>query len=248
MAAEKKKAPRVKVEVVTEETPEKTEDSEQTQNEKVEETSEATQKTSASQSPETKVAEKVDVKKEETETSDTKENEKETSPKSSPKRDKIPFWILFFAFLVGLSLGAGLVGGIFYYKTNVEEALSEVEPTNAPSSEIPEDEATTNSEKDKTEELDLSEYSISILNGSGIAGEAGKVENLLSTAGFTKTTAGNAKSYDYKATEVSLGEKVPDEVYDEIIDSLSVYEVEKSGPLESTNKYDVVITVGSTKK
>jgi hypothetical protein len=50
-------------------------------------------------------------------------------------KEKLPFWVMFLAFLIGLSLGAGLIGGIFYYKSHVDNinlSLSKSTPTAVP--------------------------------------------------------------------------------------------------------------------
>jgi hypothetical protein len=159
---------------------------------------------------------------------DDEKDSQKPLPTNYPRPEKIPFWILFFSFLIGLTLGAGLIGGIFYYRSKVakltvpnqvnEEAVVQeaTEPTATPLSE---------------EELDLSKYSIQILNG----------------AGFSDTETGNAGVYDYQETEIALKPGLPDSLYEEIKDALESYKVKKVEDLEASSSYDVVITVGQSK-
>lgn len=194
---------------------------------------------------------------------ETKDAGKEEAPKEEKTEEKVvkpvpenkektSFFILFISFLIGLLLGAGLIGGFFYYKQRVENvATSEASltpaPTYSPETTVessPEASASASSKPSS----DLSKYSIQILNGSGISGEAGKVETLLKAAGLTKTTTGNAKAYDYEETEVAMKESVPSTVFDGISSALAKYSLKETDTLPSSSSYDVVITVGSTKK
>ena len=193
-----------------------------------------------------KDTEEIKKEKELTEEKEEKpkdESKEESSEEKLPETDKLPFWILFFAFLIGLTLGAGLIGGIFYYKSRVESSVSD---ESKPSSTIAPD-----TEEEKTEdatepEIELSSYSIQILNGSGIKGIASEFEVIIQDAGFDNTTTGNADNYEYEVTEVSFKTSVSQEVKDVINDSLSDYETETNDDLSDTSEYDVVIIVGSS--
>jgi hypothetical protein len=94
--------------------------------------------------------------------------------------------------------------------------------------------------------VDLTTYKIQILNGTGVEGEAGNVKGLLA---IDSAETGNASSFEYEFTEVSLKEGVPEEVYTEIEKKLSgVYNVSKSAQvLTSDEDFDVVIITGVKK-
>ena len=171
------------------------------------------------------------------------ESKDESSDKKRPESDKLPFWILFFAFLIGLTLGAGLIGGIFYYKSKVEGSISD---KSKPSSTIAPDIEEEKTEDITESEIELSTYSIQILNGSGVKGIASKFEAIIQDAGFDKTTTSNADNYEYEVIEVSFKTSVPQEVKDVIKDSLNDYEIDTNDNLSDTSKYDVVIIVGSS--
>lgn len=163
--------------------------------------------------------------------------------KEKTYQQKTPFWILFLTFLLGLTLGAGLIGGVFYYKLRVEKVqVATVSPT--PEVLVNKEEV---KETPKPEEIKISDLKVLILNGSGIKGEAGKVEALLKEAGFEKTETGNADSYDYKDTTIFVKPTISDSIYEKISNSLAGYSLKKA-ELEPSSGYDIKIIVGKNKK
>jgi len=164
--------------------------------------------------------------------------------------DKIPFWVMFVAFVIGLSLGAGLIGGIFYYKSHVDvlnKTIAKETPTPPPSS-LPGNEKSPEaspSASPKTNQ-DLSKITVQILNGSGIKGEASKVEILLKEAGFTNIKTGNAAKYDYQETEISLKKGTDATLFETISKILEGYVITENTTPSPT--YDILITIGSKKE
>ena len=164
----------------------------------------------------------------------TKENEKGRGPSSK---------IILTIVVVLLVLGA-IVGGALYFQKGVTEDkpdestnTAEMTPVATPLPTAPE------------EKVDLTTLNVSVLNGSGKAGEAGKVKNLLVEGGFSedKITSGNADSYDYDETSVSVKGGLSTKVMDAVKTSLSdVYALTASeDELEESSSYDIVIIVGS---
>lgn len=166
----------------------------------------------------------------------TKENEKGRGPGAKT---------VVIIVVVLLLLGA-LVGGVLYFQKGVGEEATQ--PTNTTSETTP---SVTPVPTQVEEEVDLKQLSVSVLNGSGKAGEAGKVEDLLVESGFSedKITTGNADSYDYEETAVSLKVGLSAKVMDAVKISLTdVYALDTSGDeLEENSSYDIVIIVGSKK-
>ena len=161
--------------------------------------------------------------------------------------DKLPFWVLFLSFLIGVSLGAGLIGGIFYYQSSVDNLRITEEATLPTASPKVSDSKPTPSPATDTEdavEVDLSAYKVQVLNGSGIGGEAAKAEALVVDAGFTNTTAGNARSYSHTKTEIQYKDSVDKRVFSPLEEALDVYVVERTDVLPESNAYDIVIIVG----
>jgi len=147
------------------------------------------------------------------------------------------FWS-FFAFL----LGAALASGFFSWKgasTDVDDTPEVIEPSSTPTAT-----STPQPTFQAPGELDLSQFSVQVLNGSGIAGTAGDVATLLETAGFTSVSVGNADSTNYEQTEVSLSTEIDSTIFDSIKTALADYEVVKSSEA-ADGEFDIVIIVGS---
>jgi hypothetical protein len=169
------------------------------------------------------------------------------SKSDETQSDKIPFFVLFLSFLIGLSLGAGLIGGLFYYKSRVGKVSEKVIPAPIVSSspELAKSPEATSSASplSKTE---LSKYTVQILNGSGISREATKIEPLIRAIGFTTIKTANASKFDYKETEISIKKGVDISVIGLIKTALKGYKVKEIETPSTT--YDVLITVGSSKE
>jgi hypothetical protein len=141
-------------------------------------------------------------------------------------------------FLTALIVGGGAVAGFMYFSKQQpvpEEKKVVATPTAAPALET-EDPAASES----AGTAELAELSVQILNGSGTAGEASRVRDLLEEAGFETFSLGNADSYDYTDTEVQVKEGVAG-AFDKIKDALSTYAVVEN------SDYDIVIFVGKQK-
>lgn len=232
---EKKSDERVKIKVVEEE--------EQGQEEK----------TPLRSSFSSKLKLKKSSDKPEESTDDTEEESKvETVKKSQPENvetekkrslDNIPFWILFIAFIFGLTIGAGLIGGIFYYKTNVEKIQFD--------QETPEPQATTSPKPieatpEPKKEVDISKLKYQVLNGSGEKGSAGKVESILTDAGIESIETGNADNYNYENTVIAYKDTLEKAEKEEIKSLLKDYQTEEAeDTLDKNFFFDVKIIVGA---
>src|SRR5690606_3222626 len=73
-------------------------------------------------------------------------------------------------------------------------------PTASPAPTVPE----TPEESSESADLDRSELSIVIQNGSGKAGVAGSASTTLKNLGYTIHSTGNADKYDYEETVIRL--------------------------------------------
>lgn len=96
-----------------------------------------------------------------------------------------------------------------------------------------------------TAELDKEAYEITVLNGSGIAGEAAAVQTILEDAGFKVGTVGNAETADFTETEISAKSSVDEEYLDELEDTLGKRGEVKVVDAPSSQTEEVVVTVGS---
>lgn len=162
--------------------------------------------------------------------------------------------------LAVLLLLAGIGGGGYYFflrsdKTKPAGPIEDIpskkdgEGISNPSKEEKPKESTKESDtkkanEDKAENIVLSDYSVEVLNGSGVAGEAGAVKDLLEKEGFSEISADNADSYDYTDTEVRIKKDIPKKVFDLIKEKLSNYSVVQKEDLSEDNKYDIQIIIG----
>ncbi|MFC1625791.1 LytR C-terminal domain-containing protein [Patescibacteria group bacterium] len=94
------------------------------------------------------------------------------------------------------------------------------------------------------EPVDKTEVSVQVLNGTGIAGEAGLLQTKLEKLGYADIKVGNAESQDQTTTKVTFSSTLSSEVVDEITTSLKETYKEVSTVTSSTGTYDVVITTG----
>lgn len=79
-------------------------------------------------------------------------------------------------------------------------------PTDTPTP-TPEDEKKNSEDKkiaDEDSEIDRSEYTILIQNGSGTAGAAGRLSDILGDLGYEVGGTENADNFDYTETEISV--------------------------------------------
>ncbi len=154
--------------------------------------------------------------------------------------------------LVVLILG-GIVGAIIFLRNRSQEPqvvspspLAIPAPTPAPEpTPLPSPSPSSSPSPSPKLSTLLKGYKIQVLNGSGVPGAASKVVKLLEAEGATGVEAGNASSYNYETTEVSLKADSPTTLFSTIKNALVGYSVVKGKDLESTSKFDVVITVGA---
>lgn len=161
------------------------------------------------------------------------------APVNTTKQKSPVFWILIPGVLI---LGA-ILGGIVFYQnhTTPKKTISTPTPqaTYTPNATI----VPTASPRAK-----ISEFDIAIYNGSGIAGEAGKVKTLLEDAGFTVVSTGNAATYDYTKTIIKAKSSIDASVITKLKETLSKnYSVGDSQTLSSTSITDIQVVVGSSK-
>jgi hypothetical protein len=154
--------------------------------------------------------------------------------KKSPMRSLIMWAIM----LVVMSL---VVGGIILAANGKGISLPAImaTPTPTPTS------TPTPTPTPDVSQLDRSVLSIQVLNGSGIAGEAGKMKDALEEKGYTVENTGNAETYDYETTEIFV--KAESEEYLPLLEE-DLKELYSLGTVEATLEddvtYDVRIIVG----
>lgn len=172
-------------------------------------------------------------------------NHKNDLSNSSPKTNyKL---IILITLLTALVVGF-VSGGVYVYFSGVSSlgqiAQNHTQPT--PITPIPTVVPTTSPSPKPDEKIDVSSYKVSVLNGSGRIGEASKVADLLKPVGFKIINTGNASRYDYQETLIQTTDKVPQNVIELVVSTLSEdYQTKLGDPLKTPSPYDIIITVGS---
>ncbi len=162
-----------------------------------------------------------------------KMSEEESLPSDMPAKKNF-MWPILFIFIIALLM----LGGIFAYKNNTKSEKVNVVTLSPTPIVMPE----------PTKAIDLSKYSIKILNGSGVAGEAGRQKTNLETEGFTVSSAGNADNSDYKSTIIKAKEKVDKAFLDKLKSVLgSTFTLGEIETLSDDTATPVVIIVGTKK-
>lgn len=96
-------------------------------------------------------------------------------------------------------------------------------------------------------EVNKEAYTIVVLNGSGVAGEAANVQKLLEDTGFKIGEIGNASNQDFADTEISATPKIDKAYLDELEKSLSKNWNVKVVKAPASQTDEVIVTVGSNK-
>lgn len=132
------------------------------------------------------------------------------------KSGGFPKWIIA---VVGVLLILA-VGGFFISRSL--GSSEETEPTTTPAglSSLPTPNVTSTPTPEAVEEVDKSEVSIEVLNGTGTAGEATFLQGELEDLGYEEIEVGNATSQNETETTVTISNDMPDEIVDELTEAL----------------------------
>lgn len=165
--------------------------------------------------------------------------------KEEPKQSSFNiFWIL----IPGMLLLGLLIGGIFAYVFGIQK-ISDSNKPNASDTENVTVKPTVSPTTKPTASpsANLSKYKIKILNGSGIKGEASKVQTLIEADGFTILSTGNATTYDYTKTQITLKTGIDQDFVSTLVATLKKnYQLEDTKTVSSQTN-DITIIVGSLK-
>jgi hypothetical protein len=168
--------------------------------------------------------------------------EKEVKPKKESSFNIL--WIL----IPGMLLLGLLIGGIFAYFFGIQKISDSNKPNTTENQDITvEPTVTPSSTPLASPSANLSKYKIKILNGSGISGEAGKVQTLIEAAGFTVLSTGNATTYDFTKTQITLKTGIDPDFVTALVTALKKNYQTGDPKTVSTQTNDVTVTVGSLK-
>jgi hypothetical protein len=174
-----------------------------------------------------------------------------TIEKSENKKSK-SVYILLFILIIAASAALFFFRSpvINFAKSNLPSSIiskipfitNEPPASSSPSEQTPSVSPTPAPTPTPNEEIDVYDYTIEVLNGSGVAGVAGEVQDLLLENGFTSVKVGNADSSDYTTTQVNTKSTVPEVTINEVRNSLRDYQLEVS--TVDDQDYDIVIILG----
>ncbi|RJR28555.1 hypothetical protein C4564_04945 [Candidatus Microgenomates bacterium] len=176
-----------------------------------------------------------------------------TDPASEPtqetdeptKSKKTNFKMIFVITVISALVAAFVSGGVYVYlnglneldKPFVNQGNADASPTASPTS--------APTATPEPEEIDISKLSLSVLNGSGAIGAAGKAQDILEFGGFSVEHTGNAANYSFKSTTIQVKSNVEAGVVSKLKTLLSdSYKPEVGDTLPDSSKYDIVVTVG----
>jgi hypothetical protein len=139
--------------------------------------------------------------------------------------------------MLGMALAIGLSLIFFVRGPSVLPFSAGQVPTETPT-ETPTPSPTTAA-------LNRKDITVRVLNGGGVAGAAGKMQELLEDLGYTVDSVGNASSYDYEETEISVKAGKED------VASLLTRDLQEdyllaseSGTLDETESFDAQVIIG----
>jgi len=177
-----------------------------------------------------------------------KQDKKEKLKKPAAKTKKI-FGLKKIALLslIVLLTTALIFGLSFVYKDRLSKISLTDDQAKAGSSPTSEAEAATPTlTPTPTIVLNRADLNIRVLNGSGAPGAAGAAAGLLEDLGYESVSAGNAKSYGYEQTEISIKPNMADFLPLLVQDLSADYKIGTSAAdLDEDSSYDAVIIIGA---
>ena len=151
-------------------------------------------------------------------------------------------------------MGSFFIAGVFMYregtiKSNVNnKIISSPSPNPTEEPQLSPSASSSPSAIPAPETIDISKYKIEVLNGSGISGEAAKVNKQLETEKLTVSSIGNADSLSNQKTNIQAKKTVPKEFLEKLKSFLEKeYILDDIKELSDNEKSDVVVIVGNKK-
>ncbi len=173
-----------------------------------------------------------------------KEESKTTKGSDSQPKNRVPVIIFVIVGAIGIFIGLLYARQLQKPQDHAESATSGEVAEIQPITQLePENEA-SEAAVVAAEEVNLADYKVQILNGTGVVGAADEVRDILEAEGFADFELDNADTYDYVATEILIKESLPAAVYENIDRALNGdYQLEKV-TLDQASLYDVIVVVG----
>ena len=148
-----------------------------------------------------------------------------------PEKEKSKKTFILILIMVGILLVTGFIAlatNLFNFRSQIKNlVVGEASPTPAPTS------TSTFSPTPIPNPLIRSDWSLEVLNGSGVSGLAKKVAEQLSDLGYPVVKTGNADKQTYKTTEILVKGDLKDRVDSVVADLRDVIKIASvAGELE----------------
>lgn len=151
---------------------------------------------------------------------------------------------------IAVRVGLGLIitglvglGGWYILKEPSFEEETTQEDSTLQSPELPEEEPTSTPAPTEVE-IDRTDITVEIFNGTGIPKEASFLRDKISDLGYERIDVGNASDQEYETTVVTYADSLDEAVKDEITKVLRSTYVEVNVKTSSTQKIDVQVITG----
>lgn len=164
------------------------------------------------------------------------------STSSAPKKN--------WKWLIVLILFLIVIGGVTFFVFQSSRTASDIEESPTPDTSSLTNIATpspTQTPEESSEPVDKAQIKIQVLNGTGIAGEAGILSDALEELGYTEVTTGNASDDSATDTLVTFGSGVGNATVSEITKELNGMYTSVKTNTGDTGDYDIQITTGTRK-
>lgn len=169
------------------------------------------------------------------------EEEKESVIENFDDENSRFSWSKVFLFIVIAAVTGFIIVGVYlFFIEGYNFSLSKGEQANK-TIDVEEELSPTPT----PDSIDKEAFDITVLNGSGIAGEAASVQELLEDEGFSVYEIGNAETADYTNTQILYSQDVDKEFLDELEKVLETRGPVKTEEAESNQTEDVIVIVGS---
>jgi hypothetical protein len=160
-----------------------------------------------------------------------------SGPPNSEQKSKKKWIIVAIVLIVIVAIGGFLI-------LSSPDFGGSDEPSPTPELEV----LPTSTSTPTAEPADKSEITVIVLNGTGIAGEAGLLQTQLEDVGFVLIEVDNADDTDNEVTTVVFATDIPQELQEEVVDLLEgFYEEVDSSTSSSLDDSTIVITTGLRK-
>lgn len=168
----------------------------------------------------------------------------------SSKKSGFKLNLSFFFIMIAVAIFVAVVSGALYVYFNGVTSLSmggaQATPVATYPPEVTPMPTSAATPVPSASPVAFDNLKVSVLNGSGKAGEAGKAASLLKNAGFSIAQTSNASSFDFAQTVIQVKSGVPSTVILAVEDALkSTYSVTTGDALATSSAYDVIVTVGA---